>query len=114
MHELSITEGLLKLCLKEAEKHNIKKIIKLNIKVGELTEIVPKCIEYYFRLLAKGTIAEDANIFVESIHVNIRCDNCEYMGVLPKNTYKCPNCDGRKYIITKGNGFYLDSIEVEE
>ena len=37
MHELSVTEGILKICLDEGKKHNIEKIKKINIVVGELT-----------------------------------------------------------------------------
>ena len=46
MHELSVTKGLLKICLDEGEKHKINKVLKMNIKVGELTDLIPDCISY--------------------------------------------------------------------
>ena len=113
MHELSVTEGLLKICLEEGKKHNVKKVTKIKVKVGELSDLIPSCISYYFNIAAKGTIAEDAEILVEKIPVYIRCKECDYHGILPKQIYNCPKCNGNKYEITKGREFYLDTMEVE-
>ena len=87
MHELAVTKGLLKICLEEGEKHKIKKIRKINIKVGELTDLLPACIEYYFNIVSKDTIAENTKINVEKIPVEIKCNECGYSGVLGKNNY---------------------------
>lgn len=113
MHELSVTQGLLKICLEEGEKHKIKKIKEINIKVGELTDLVPSCISYYFNIVAKDTIAENTKINIERIAVEIKCNECNYEGKLGKNSYVCPICNGNKYEITKGREFYLDTMEVE-
>ena len=56
MHELSVTQGLLKICLEEGKKHNINRIKELNIKVGELTDLVPNCISYYFSFTIEKSI----------------------------------------------------------
>lgn len=113
MHELAVTKGLLKICLEEGEKHKIKKIRKINIKVGELTDLLPACIEYYFNIVSKDTIAENTKINVEKIPVEIKCNECGYIGVLGKNNYVCPKCKGIVYEITKGKEFYLDTMEVD-
>ena len=113
MHELSVTQGLLKICLDEGKKHNIKKIKKINVKVGELTGLVPNCITYYFDIVAKGTIVEGAEILVEKIPVAIKCNGCQYEGVLPKGEYFCPSCKSNKYKIINGREFYLDTMEVD-
>ena len=91
----------------------MKKINKINIKVGELTDLVPDCISYYFNIVARGTIAENTEINVEKIPVEIECNECGYKGIIGKNDYKCPKCKGLQYEITKGREFYLDTIEVD-
>ena len=113
MHELAVTKGLLKICLEEGEKHKNEKINKINIKVGELTDLVPDCISYYFNIVARGTIAENTEINVEKIPVEIECNECGYKGIIGKNDYKCPKCKGLQYEITKGREFYLDTMEVD-
>ena len=113
MHELAVTKGLLKICLEEGEEYKVKKINKINIKVGELTDLVPDCISYYFNIVAKGTIAENTEINVERIPVEINCNECGYKGIIGKNNYICPKCNGIRYEITKGREFYLDTMEVD-
>ena len=113
MHELSVTKGLLKICLDEGEKHKINKVLKMNIKVGELTDLIPDCISYYFNIVAKDTIAENAELIIEKIPVVIKCNDCLAEEILPRNTYTCPKCKGHNYSIISGKEFYLDTMEVE-
>lgn len=113
MHELSVTQGILNLCLDEANKHGVKKINILNIKVGELTGLVPDYINKYFNTIAKDTIAEEATVNFEIVPVGIKCNECQYEGPLGKSRYTCPNCEGNKYTINKGREFYLDTMEVD-
>ena len=54
MHELSVTEGILKICKDEEKKNNFKSIKEIRIKVGELTGLVPSCIDYYFNVISKN------------------------------------------------------------
>ena len=53
MHELAVTKGLLKICLEEGEKHKIKKIRKINIKVGELTDLLPLFLKIQLQKILK-------------------------------------------------------------
>lgn len=113
MHELSVTEGILKICLDEGEKNKIQKINKINIVVGELTDLIPSCITYYFNIVSKGTIAEEAEIVINKSSVVIKCFNCGFEGQLAKGKYLCPKCNSDDYKITKGKEFYIDTMEVE-
>ena len=113
MHELSVTEGILKICLDEEKKHNFKKVKNIKIKVGELTGLIPSCISYYFDIVSKNTVAEGAEIKVEKIPVIIYCNDCDYKGELEERKYDCPSCKGNNYKIIGGKEFYLDTMEVE-
>lgn len=113
MHELSVTKSILNICENEATIGDFKKINKINLCVGEITGLVPDCINYYFNIISKGTVAEDAVININRIRIKIRCLECKYDGVMDKREYLCPNCKGRNFNIVNGNEFYLESIEVD-
>ena len=113
MHELSVTEGILKICLDEGKKYNVEKIKKINIVVGELTGLMPSCISYYFNIVAKGTLAEEAEISITYEKVKIKCKSCGFEGQFLSNQYVCPNCGNDDYEIVKGREFYIDTMEVE-
>ncbi|HAX69543.1 MAG TPA: hydrogenase maturation nickel metallochaperone HypA, partial [Anaerolineae bacterium] len=48
MHELPVTQSLLKIALDHAEKANAKQITALNIVMGELSSMVDDSIQFYW------------------------------------------------------------------
>ena len=67
MHELAITEGILKTAIPEAEKAGAAKILSINLKIGQYSGVISDCVQFYFAEIAKGTIAEGAAIRTETI-----------------------------------------------
>lgn len=113
MHELAVTEGILKICKEEQDKNNFKSIKEIRIRVGELTGLVPSCIDYYFQVISKGTIGEGARLIVEKLPIVIECKECQYTGEIGRGEYTCPRCNSYKITIKNGKEFYIDSLEVE-
>lgn len=66
MHDLHIANKLLSKVLEEAKKNNLKKIFKIKINLGRVTEhneeITPENLKFNIQLLAKNTIAEMAQV----------------------------------------------------
>lgn len=113
MHELAVTQGILKICEDEKKEHNFERIKEIRIKVGELTGLVPSCIDYYFAIVSKGTVSEGAKIIVDKLPINIKCLECNYNGEIKKGEFGCPKCSSYRIKITNGKEFYIDSLEVE-
>lgn len=113
MHELSVTKSILNICKEQAKIGSFKKIKEINLCVGEMTGLVPSCINYYFNIISKDTIAEGAIINIKNIKLRIRCLECKYEGNMDKYDYVCPKCNGINFNILNGNEFYLESIEVD-
>lgn len=114
MHELPITQSIVRISVEEAEKHNAKSVKEIKIKVGELSGLVPECIQYYYDLLSKGTIAEGAVIKMEKVLMNIKCKDCGYTVELKKaEEHKCAACGSSNVKIEGGNEFYIESMEIE-
>lgn len=115
MHELPITQSIVRIATKEAEKHNIKKINKIRLKIGELSGLVPECIQQYFDFASKGTAAEGAQIIITKIPITMKCVNCGFTGKTDSFIdNKCPICSSKDMKLAGGNEFYIDSMEVDE
>ena len=69
MHELPVTQSLLKIALDHAEKANAKQITALNIVMGELASMVDDSIQFYWEVIAKDTIAEKATLNFRRVDV---------------------------------------------
>jgi len=66
MHEIHLLGDLLKDLIKHGEEQKAKKITKVYLKMGTFTEINPEILLHFFGEKAKGTIAEGAEIEIES------------------------------------------------
>ena len=101
--EMSHTSGL-DLC---------QKILEIRLKIGELSGVLPECIQEYFNIASRGTIAEGARLCVEKIPITIHCGSCGYDGEIPKRKIHCPECGSSEIKLKSGREYYVDSLEVE-
>ena len=113
MHELSVTESLLKISLGHAEKANAKKVTDLHIVIGELASMVDDSIQFYWEVIAKDTIAEQAKLHFHRIPAQLQCNACSETYSPTQDELICPRCHGAGAKIIKGEEFFLESIDVE-
>ena len=113
MHELSIVEGILEAVIPEVKKHDVSKILEIRLKIGELSGIVPQCMQEYFQIAAAGTMADGAKLKIERIPVRINCPDCGYDGSIKLGKYRCPQCNGINFKLVSGREYYVDSVEAE-
>ena len=62
MHELAITQSILKIALDAAAGQHARRIRAIRLTLGPFSGVVPDCVQMYLDVLAKGTIAEGAKI----------------------------------------------------
>ena len=113
MHEYPITQSIVRIASEEAEKHKAKKVLEIRIVVGELSGLVPECIQDYFDILSKGTISEGAALRIQKVFPKIQCIECNHEGDMKPRVYSCEKCGSTKVKIVGGKEFYIDSMEVE-
>lgn len=114
MHELPVTQSILNISLEEAKKNNAKRINSINIKIGKLTGLVPESINYYFAIISKDTIANEANIVIEKLPLMIKCKDCLSEYEIDINNFLCKQCKSENIKIIGGKEFYVDSIEIDD
>ena len=115
MHELSVTESILGIVLKHAQIHKAEKVHVVNLRIGELSELVGDCIQHYFDYLSKGTIAEGALIDVERSPVTFQCGTCQHsfeVSLRDVKDFACPRCGGEKVSLVSGREFYIKDITI--
>lgn len=62
MHESHLIEPIIKGISEHAKKENAKSVTNLRLKIGELTGVKDKSFKETFKILAKGTILEKAQL----------------------------------------------------
>jgi hydrogenase nickel incorporation protein HypA/HybF len=113
MHELSITESVLRLTMAEAEKHGASRISLIRLKVGAMTHVEPASVEFYLEILARGTIADGVRLEIEQVPLRASCRDCGSEFGPAEFNFACPGCGGTQTEFFSGRELYVDSIEVE-
>ena len=113
MHEYSITESVLTLALDKAREADAKKITHVNLVVGELSGVVPDCVQFYFDHISKGTEADGARLVFTTKPTVVRCHKCDKTFTPESSDWSCPKCKEIGMDIVSGRECYMESIEVE-
>jgi hydrogenase nickel incorporation protein HypA/HybF len=113
MHELAITENLVKIALSKAEEIGTSRIKGINLKIGKLTGYVPEAVEMNFRLITPGTKAEGAVLNIEWVPLTCRCRECSEEYVSEELDLTCPRCGKLAGQIIDGREMFIDSMEVD-
>lgn len=112
MHELSVTQNILDIALRHAEKSGAKRIAALNITIGELSSIIDDSVQFYWEIISKGTLAEDSTLNFKRIPTTLLCLDCNHQYSPENNEFSCPVCNSSRIKIVAGREFFLESIEI--
>lgn len=113
MHEMSITQSILELALDKATEAEATRITRVNLVVGDLAGIVGECVQFYFDVLAKETIAAGAEIVIDRRPAQARCRDCEMVYEPKEGDWSCPQCGKTTVDVVAGRECYMTSLEVE-
>ena len=113
MHELSVTEQILNITLEQAHQAKADRVLRIHLRIGDLTNFVEESIQFYFDLLSEGTEAEKAALLITRISIRARCQACREEFSPDGMAWACPQCGGSVEEIVSGREFYVESIEVE-
>ena len=115
MHELSVVKSILDICLRYAKTNEAFKIISIELKIGELSDLEPIWIQRYFDLVSRNTIAEGAKLKIERIPVILRCSECSdtfSFNVREIDGIDCPRCGSKKCTVISGREYFIGNMEV--
>lgn len=113
MHELPITESILKIALKHAENAGATRITDIYLVLGKLSSIVGESVQFYWDIVSEGTIAEGAELHFRFIPAEMICLDCDLRYHPAEGELRCPDCGGSHVRVIAGEEFNVEAIEVE-
>ncbi len=119
MHELSISSAIVNTVVKHAAG---RKVSVVDLRIGALRQVVSESLVFYFGIVARDTVCEDAELHLDLVAARLRCLACELEWdpspepaldiVVPK--FRCPTCGTAESETLAGNELEVESIEVED
>lgn len=113
MHELPVTEEIIKIVLQHAREAGAKRVLDVNLVIGDLTSFVDDSIQFYFDFLSKDTEAAGATLHITRIPAKVRCHQCQTEFSPDGHNWLCPECEALGGEVLSGREMYIESIEVE-
>lgn len=111
MHEMSLTQGIIEICEEHAAH---KKVLSLEVEIGELSGVVAEALEFCFDACSRGTRLEHAKLHISKTPGSGYCHNCKAETAMPTLFDPCSRCGGYQVTITSGKEMRVLSIEVED
>jgi len=113
MHELSITQHILDIVTRHAQRADAKRVTSINLVVGELTGFVDDSIQFYFDMLSPDTLAHGARLCIRRVPALVHCTDCGEEFSPQGYSWLCPKCQATGGEIVSGRELLVESIEVE-
>lgn len=116
MHEMALVRDVVDTVLEQATAAGATEVKTVYLTIGYGRDIVEEYMDGLFSFLARGTIAEHAELVIQRIPYTVRCNQCGFVfhiNVFDDKTWVCPKCKAeRDYKLNSGMEFFINRIEV--
>lgn len=114
MHEMSLTEGVIRILEDQAASHGFAKVKTVWLEIGELSNVDPESMLFCFDAIAKGSaVAAEARMEVIRIPGQAFCLSCGDSVAISARFDPCPKCGGFGLKVTAGEEMRIKELEVE-
>jgi hydrogenase nickel incorporation protein HypA/HybF len=113
MHELAITESVLKIAVEHAKAAGASRITDVHLVIGQLSSFVDDSIQFYWDIISRGTPAEGAALHFRRVPAELQCVACGTRYGLTGEDLACPECGGTQMEVLAGEELNLEAIDVE-
>ena len=116
MHEMALVRNVVDIVVEQAEKAGAKEVKTVYLTIGRGRDVVEEYLDGLFQFLARGTVAEHAELVVHTTPLTVKCNQCGFIfpiNVFKQETWVCPSCKAEKdYKLNSGMEFMINRIEV--
>lgn len=115
MHEMGIATEIVRIVIESIpDEMADAKVARINIKIGQLSAVVPKSLRFCFDIVAKQTPAEGAELNIQLIPISCRCNDCANSWEITGPVFSCPRCSSGSIEMLTGRELDIESIELME
>ncbi len=115
MHEMGIALEVIRVATASIpEDAPDARVRRINLMVGKLSAVVPDSLRFCFDIAAKDTPLAGAELVIEEIPVQIRCQECQATWTVMQPVFQCQKCGSRAVTVISGRELDIRSIEIEE
>jgi hydrogenase nickel incorporation protein HypA/HybF len=114
VHELSIANSILDAAREEAARRPGVRLVKVGVRLGELSGVEPDALSFSFEALVRGSDLDPLALEIETCPRRQRCLLCgRIFRVVDFNLF-CPDCGALESRCISGGELEMVYLEIEE
>jgi hydrogenase nickel incorporation protein HypA/HybF len=110
VHELSIAQAIVDVASRHAGD---ARVVRVDVRVGRLRQVVPSALEFSFALCAHGTPVEGAGLELEQVAVGVICRSCGAETEPDDFPLACAACGEVDIDVVRGDELQVQSLELD-
>jgi len=112
MHEVSIMAEALRLAMDAARSAGASRVLKLRLRIGSLSGVVPEAMRFAFDVVCQDTMAAGANLEIELVPATCWCAACQAEFECAELFYECPRCHNPSGELRRGRELEIADVEI--
>ena len=112
MHELSLCQNLIDQLNALVRQHAALAVSRVEVQAGLLSGVEPQLLETAFFMAREGTVAETAELVIESPAPRVACHDCGAESTVTANNLTCRQCGSAATTLTGGHELILARVEL--
>jgi len=112
MHELAVCQGLINQAERIARDEGGSRVDNIVLSIGPLSGVEPPLLERAFEIARMGTMAEHAELEIQTGPIVVKCQICGSGGEARSNRLLCPGCGDWRVSVEQGDEMLLLRLEV--
>jgi len=114
VHEFSVMSYLLEAVEGQAQQHGARKVLSINLVMGDRASFIDDSLLFYFDMLTPGTLADGAKLNIRRTPMRFICATCGSDYSPSGDDFCCPICGQVGQVTNDGSELLIESIEIEE
>lgn len=112
MHELSVCQAMVAQVETIVREHGARGVRRAFLRIGPSSGVEPQLLAQAFPLACAGTLAQQAELSIETLPLHVHCDTCGEEIPALSNRLVCGVCGDWHTHLISGDELLLTSVEL--
>lgn len=113
MNESAVMKKIVQIAHNHAKKAGAKRVVKLVLEIGQLSEVIPDTAKKCYPFAISGTMLEQCKLAIEVVPALGVCKQCNNVYNVVEMEFKCPQCENNQCEVLSGHELKIKEILAE-